>query len=356
MQRRLFPVCLSGLLVASCFSPVHHYLEQPPEKKNVIDTVHRADSVRRSDSMRARDKVSDAVPQKTAVQDTEALQAAPESIDIESWPGKWFVALEKPSIYCNYGYDLYTCPRVDSCRGPVDSSLISKYHRARCDRFAGSRLKAVAVTPGGNEWVVSFEEEKTGMKLYAKTTRGVFGEIALESDLDGAKKRWLGKTVFSARGFITSFEKGKTVTIKVRLQDSLKVVGVRFGLAPLPTKPIWIMVETPKGENGSIPVWYSWTNVKKELRRQGNPWDDDIFERNPEHTFRIDAATWEIINSHTVRVGMSRAEIRLSWGAPLSVKTAMLDGKEQECWVYQAQQLCFDAHECIAIKDNQQNP
>lgn len=332
---------------------MHHYLESKPEKKAVVDTAQHAAAVKHPDAPAAIAPVPLSATVKTIKQDPAVLPPAPGFLEVEAWPGNWFVTLEKPSIYCKYGYDLYTCPQVDSCRGSVDTSLISKYHRARCDKFAGNRLKALSVKAEGSEWIVSFEDEKTGITLYTRTTKGVFGEIALESDLEGAKKRFTGKTVFSARGFITAFEKGKAAGIKVRLQDSLRVYDVRFGFAPLPTKPLWLMVETGKGEKGSIPVYYSWTNVKKELRRAGNPWDDDIFETSPERLFKVDAAVWDVINTHNVREGMTRDEVRLSWGFPLSVKKEALDGKDRECWNYQAQRLYFDEKELVAIKENQ---
>jgi hypothetical protein len=345
MQPRLFLISLTVLLTLSCFGPVRHYLEQPPENNSDIDTAKQVDTA--ADSPAAKPGASP----KVAALDTVPLSPAPDFLEVEAWPDKWFVVLEKPVLYCNYGYDLYTCPQVDSCRGPVDTSLISKYHRARCLKFAGNRLKALSVTPRGTEWVVSFKDEKSGTTLYARTVKDVLGEIVLESDLDGAKNRFAGKTVYSARGFITSFEKGKASGIKVKLQDPLKVYGVRFGLTPLPTKPIWLMVETERGEKGSIPIYFSWTNVKKELRRPGFPWEEDVFEINPARTFKVDAAIWDIINAHTVREGMTRDEVRLSWGFPLSEKKETLDGKERECWKYQAQRLYFDEKELMTIKE-----
>lgn len=353
MQLRLLSVCLASLLVSSCFGPVRHYLDQSPEKKTDVDSTKLSDTGKITDSLRKKDTAVQPISGKVAGPDTVVLPPVPEFIDVEAWPGKKFVVLEKPSIYCKYGYDLYTCPQMDSCRGPVDTSLVSKYHRARCEKFAGNGLKVLSAAPRGSEWVVSFQDEKTGTALYARTTKGVFGDIALEADLDGAKKRFIGRMVFSARGFITSFEKGKTSGIKVKLQDPLRIYDVQFGLTPLPTKPIWLMVETGKGEKGTIPIWYSWTNVKKELRKTGYPWEDDVFEINPERMFKVDSAVWDIINGHTVREGMTRDEVRLSWGFPVSVKKEALDGKERECWMYQAQRLYFDEKGLVVIKENQ---
>jgi hypothetical protein len=295
-------------------------------------------------------------PASTGTVPASPSVAAPKTVEIGSWKGEWFVLLEKPALYCNYGYELYSCPQLDACREAVDTALFTKYHRPKCGKVNGHRLKAVSIVPQGNEWLVAFEDSLVGKKMYAKTSNGVCHEVAYEPDLDGARARWLGKTVFSARGFITAFKDGKTSSIKVDLRDSLRVAGVRFGLTPLPTKPLWLMVETAKGENGAIPLYYSWTNVKKDLRHEGNPWDDDIFESNPGVGHTFDTVTWNLINAHNVRVGMSRDQIRLSWGRPHRRSSEAYNGASRECWVYERQHLYFDDKELIAIEENQLAP
>ena len=315
---------------------MRHYLEEVPKETPKIDTVRKADTV----------------SLKTAKDSAVALPVPPP-LEIESWPGERFALLEKPAAYCTYGYELYTCNRLDSCRGPVDTALSTKYHRVKCGMFSKLSLKVRSVERRpADEWLITFEDESTGNTLFAATSKGVYHEIARASDLDGAQKRWKGKIVFSARGFVSTFENGKTGTIKVRLQDSLRVVGVRFGITPLPTKPIWLMVTTPAGGEGVIPVYYSWTNVKKELRHEGNPWDDDIFESNPALAVSADDSTWSIINSHHVRIGMTRDQVRLSWGSPQQRKSETYKEKERECWEYTAQHLYFDEKELIGIAEN----
>jgi hypothetical protein len=264
------------------------------------------------------------------------------AIEVISWTNKKFVLLEKPSIYCNYGYDLYSCPQLEKCRDAVDTALFTKYHRARCDRFAGHSLRVSAIEKRGAERIVTFKDSAAGKKLYAVTTGGVFHEVAYADDLDSARKRWQDKTVFSARGFITDFQEGRVASVKVDLRDPLRVTGVRFGLTPLPAKPLWLMVETPVGRKGVIPLCYSWTNVKKALRHEGNPWDDDLFETDPRQVCTADSLTWETMNAHHVNIGMTRGQVRMSWGRPQARDTAEYRGVPHECWTYEKQLLYFD--------------
>ncbi|MGA2507486.1 MAG: hypothetical protein ABSF80_08430 [Chitinispirillaceae bacterium] len=295
-----------------------------------------------------------AVTDSPAHQDTTSGPArgqAHTTVEITAWPGERFVVLEKPALYCAYGYELYSCPALDGCADAVDTALFTKYHRARCDRFSGHALLARTVEKRGKEHLVAFFDSVSGRTVYAKTSEGVCHELAYEKDLQAALKRWTGKTVFSARGFITSFSDGRTASIKVDLRDSLRVIGVQFGLTPLPAKPFWLMVETKAGDKGTIPLCFSWTNVKKDLRHGGNPWDDDLFETNPGQACTADAATWETINAHHVSLGMTRDQVRLSWGRPSAQKKAAYKGSARECWTYEKQNLYFDEKELIGIEE-----
>ena len=335
-------IVLLFVAFCACTAPIRNYLEEPPKKVPPTDTAAKKDTV-------SVKKTAD-----TAVAAAPVALPPPPTVEIDAWPGKWFVLLEKGQLYCKYGYDLYTCPKLDTCKGTPDTAFETKYRRARCDRFAGHRVRAVSVEPRGDEWLLCFEDEPSGRKYYTRTSKGAYLEAALEDDLAAAKKRWTGNVVFSARGFITRFDAAGNSSVKVRLQDPLRVTDVRFGITPLPTKPIWIMVETPRGEKGTIPACVSWTNVKKELRHAGNPWDGDIFEADPEKLYRIDTAIWDIINMHHVRAGMTRDEVRLSWGTPHRVENAVYGDAERECWIYEKQHLYFDANELIAIEENEE--
>jgi hypothetical protein len=342
MTRVIGSIALLLAAFCTCTTQIRHYLEEPSKKAPQADTAGKKDTV-------STKKPTDSPPAAAVF----ALLPPPPAVEIDDWPGKWFVLLEKGQLYCKYGYDLYICPKLDTCRGAPDTAFETKYRRARCDRFAGHRMRVVSVEPRGEERLLCFEDEQSGRKYYARTSKGVYLEAAPEDDLAAAKKRWAGAVIFSARGFVTRFEASGNTSVKVKLQDSLRVTDVRFGLAPLPTKPIWIMVETPRGEKGTIPVCVSWTNVKKELRHAGNPWDGDIFEVSPAQLYTVDAATWDVINAHSVRAGMTRDEVRLSWGAPHRQKSAAYKGAERECWVYEKQHLYFDANELVAIEENE---
>ncbi|MBN2188717.1 MAG: hypothetical protein JW699_04625 [Chitinispirillaceae bacterium] len=281
---------------------------------------------------------------KPAASDTGALT-------MTAWPGKKFVLLEKPLLYCGYGYELWPCPQFEKCRGAIDAAFFTKYRRARCDVFAGRTMTVVSVTGSGAERAVAFRDPVSGKKLYARTADGECREFAYAADRDAAEKRWLGRHVFSARGFVSYLSSNRSVTVQVDLRDSLLVTGVRFGLTPLPAKPLWLMVRTRKGDSGAIPFRFSWTNAARKQLRAGEPWEDDFYETNPAALCPADGRTWETINAHRVSEGMTRAQVRMSWGRPQAKDSAEYRGAPRERWTYESKDLYFDGKELIGAEE-----
>lgn len=221
----------------------------------------------------------------------------------------------------------------------------------KCGALAGTTMTVVSVEAHGDEWLVGFEGGSRGRTFHAKTSEGALHEFAFGDDLDSARKRFQGGVVYSARGFLNRTADRGTGSIKVRLQEPLTVLEVRPGQTPLPAKPFWLFVRTRQGAKGCIPFYFSWTNVRASLQHEGNPWDDDFFEYDPAAVYEADGATWEIINSHHVRTGMTRDQVRLSWGRPREKTQGTFEGIERECWVYDGQRLWFNRDELVAIEE-----
>jgi hypothetical protein len=207
------------------------------------------------------------------------------------------------------------------------------------------------VKKSGVERTVAFRDRVSGRTLYARTADGECREFAYARDRQRAEKRWRGRHVFSARGFVSDMSQGKSVTVKVDLRDSLLVTGVRFGLTPLPAKPLWLMVETKRGAKGVIPFRFSWTNAAKKLRHGGAPWKDDFYETSPAVLCPADPGTWETINAHRVNAGMTRCQVRMSWGRPQAADTAEYRGARRERWTYESQYLYFDERELAGVEE-----
>jgi hypothetical protein len=207
------------------------------------------------------------------------------------------------------------------------------------------------VEPVAEEYLVGFSQETTLLSLYAKTHRGAIEGIASVEDLDKAAKMWVGRTVYSRRRFIDTYDSAEGVfgTIKVDIQERLTVKAVRWGTTPLPPKPLWLCIFTKDKQAGLIPVSQSWTNVMADKISGPTPWNDDIFDKNPMEIYSWDNSIWKAINSHTIVSGMSKEQVRVSWGPPHNIVEDTASRRCREEWRYGSQFLCFDHDTVISI-------
>ncbi|NLL12273.1 MAG: hypothetical protein GX267_02605 [Fibrobacter sp.] len=277
------------------------------------------------------------------------------AVPVKDWKGLNFIVLQKQPIFCQPGYELYGFSNPELGLTPEDLSELKPENRIPCDQIKGHLLTVTGLYEDGEEWLVSFSDKETGKVITARTHKHSIKEIVPEADLAWAKKRWLNRVVFSRKGTISTLNKENSSfgSLKVRIQDSLLVEDVVPGFTPLPVNPIWLVVKTPQGQQGIIPLRCSWTNTMSDMIMEGDPWESDIIEKDPSKIYTWDEATWEIINNHRVVLEMTKEQVLMSWGKPVKREDVDMDGEKMECWYYAAQMLCFDIHQLVSIKDIQ---
>ncbi len=271
------------------------------------------------------------------------------------WPEKRFIILPKQSLLRQFGYELYSCTGNACDTHRVIPEWEHDNHRIRCEIISGDTLLAKAVEPDSSEWLVTFAHKRSGRNIYGKTHDGAIKDLVAAEDLEGARRRWRGRVVFSRRGVITTIDtvSASFASLRVSLQDSLKVIDVRPGMTPLPVKPIWIMVVTSNGKRGFLPVNYSWTNVPTRRIAGKTPWEDDIFEQNPLTLYDWDETTWELLNNHRVVLEMTTDQVSLSWGRPVSVIRST--DPDMETWIYPSHELSFEKKRLNGIRERGPN-
>jgi hypothetical protein len=298
-----------------------------------------------------------AAPQKAVSPAPAARPAASGSVDssyllpVEKWQNRKFFALRKPPIFRKFGYEVYLTKKLSANTAALDTATEAEKHHARYSLLEGTTLTVTGVEKAGSEYLVTFSEEKGGRALFARTHNGAIEGLARADDLDSAARRWAGKTVYSRRRFIDTYDSvtGAYGRIKVKIQDNLKVTGVSWGLAPLPPKPLWINVETAAHEKGFIPVCLSWANVMTDKIKPGLPWAEELFETNPKELYAWDSLTWVAINGHTIVSGMNKEQVLVSWGQPHKVTLDTTQHRCPEQWLFGTQYLCFDHDTVISV-------
>jgi hypothetical protein len=272
-------------------------------------------------------------------------------VPVPLWLHRKFVVLAKQKLFKKFGYELYLSRALGAGTAPLDTSVETPARRIRCDKFAHAILSVSAVEPAGTEYLVSFVQDETGKTIYGKTRKGAIEGIACAGDIDSATRRWVGKTIFSHRGFINTYDTitGSYGKFDVKIQDKLTVTSVSWGLTPIPPQPLWLRVETPAATTGFIPISESWTNVVADQVMPQQPWSEDIFESNPADVFKWDSLMWNAVNRHTIVSGMSKEQVTMSWGRPHSTRADTSRGACSLQWLYGSQYVRFDHDTVVSI-------
>lgn len=279
---------------------------------------------------------------------TKAVEPNYLNLTVEQYVGKRFIFLQKPKDWQKKGYRFH----LDGyyLRKGYNPELETEDHNLRYDRFVGKTIKAIAVEKVEyDEYNVIFLEEESNMKIYSKSSFGEIDGIALLEDLSKAKERWLGKLIFSKVRAINTYnaELDKYGVVRVKIGDALRVNDICWGVMSL--FPLWVIVETTKGEKGFIAVSFSWTNIPYRLT-DGRPWDNAFFEFDPKEKYGWSDEIWELIDSAEVSIGMNKEQVRLIWGKPKKINKDIYQDQIHEQWIYEHQYLYFKNDKLTAIQ------
>lgn len=273
---------------------------------------------------------------ETAAVDTPRTAA----LEVSEWPGREFAALPMSPTFARFGYEIYPTARMADETAPVDEALQLRNRRYTCQALVGKTLQVDSVAPDGDEFTVIMTLAGSQLRAYAPTHGQAVKGIALTTDIDNARERWTGKTLYARKRQINTYDStgGKMGSIKVGIDTPLKVTGVRWGALPLPPQPIWIWVATPDSQTGFVPTYFSWTNVLQSKRRDSSPWTEFILEEDPRAAHQWSEEMWAKVNAHKLETGMTPEQARLTWGDPLS-REERDDGSLR--WTYAGQYLVF---------------
>ena len=294
---------------------------------------------------------SDTLQVKKTVSDERVGSVVPVKIPIDQWVGMDVFVLEKPEVFRQHGYEFFFCRELDSCSEKSDSIVNHKNGRIRYEILSGQVLKVTDVESLGGEWLIAFEHNSIKEKIYGKTHKSAIKEIGFLIDLENARQRWFGTTIFSKKGIISTVKEDGSgfSSLKVGHRDSLIVFDIRWGYTPLPVDPIWLMVETSQGHKGFIPVRFSWTNTTVDQIRKSDPWNTLLMEEDPSEVYSWDENMWEIIDNHRIVIEMTTEQVLMSWGEPLERTEKAYQGVEMECWIYGSHELYFKENRMIAF-------
>jgi hypothetical protein len=269
----------------------------------------------------------------------------------KKWLGKKFIFLEMSKMLQEFGYDLHLSKNWYSSRSINPELERSPTYNLLYDKFVGKVIQVIEIEDKSFDPIISFRVEGSEMMVYGKPYKGYLDGIAPFDDLDKAKAKWLGKTIYSKVRSILTYDAqaDKYGQVKIRIPVPLKVNDVWWGLRS--TDPLWLIVETPEGEKGAIATAFSWTNIYNDRWKESRPWEDKFFEENPRVKFKWTEEDWNLINDGKIKLGMTKEQVQLSWGKPKKLNEDIYQGAVREQWIYDSQYLYFENDKLTAMQN-----
>lgn len=263
--------------------------------------------------------------------------AAEPSVNLTTpqWTGNSFTFLALPADKQAVGYEIFGVDQAEQgFQG--DRTLRLSYANHVGKEVTVTNIVSFPAGNNQNEYMVYMTVNDTGEKLVGRTMRGQLEGLVLTADLVNARQQFLGKTIYPKYRELTgAYDPGSyaiPTSISTPIGGPATVVDVYAGNQS--QDPIWLIV-TVNGEKAILPIAYSYTNVSVNTWTQSPPWKDALFMEDPRLTFGWSQEVWNAIESSIVEEGMTKEQIRLSWGKPNSI-----EGNGTN-WIYGSKKLNF---------------
>ena len=205
------------------------------------------------------------------------------------------------------------------------------YTPLRYEDYAGRIVRVRGIGHGRAVNGEVFDEadlqlEGTKEVIHGDLEQGCMNDVGPVSDLENARKRYLGKTLWYSDDSLKSGDR----KIKVKQYLPVKVLEVVPGwYAPVPVR---FIVQTKTGQRGYVDVHMSDTNVPASLQSRSR-FEDTFLETDPRKTYAWSPKVWAAIENKEVFIGMTAQQVRMGWGDPKEIVTfSRPDHREK--WVY----------------------
>ncbi len=268
----------------------------------------------------------------------DAFPTVPEA----NWAGMRLIILPQSKALQHYGYqELYQESAEDTAQ---------EYAPLRYEEYAGKIVRVVGIgrgnLPGGDhvdEADLQMEENKK--IIHGDIDQGCMNDVAPASDLENARKLYLGKTLWLSRDHLTSYDPEKDTSdapgspalyeafqrVSIKQFSPVKVLDIVPGwYSSVPTRFIVQEEGGAAAAQGYVDVHMSDTNVPDDLKAMDR-FQDAFSEVDPRTKYGWPPKVWAALENKQVFAGMTAQQVRMSWGAP-KVQTVNQNGAEQ--WTY----------------------
>jgi hypothetical protein len=273
--------------------------------------------------------------------------ASPGSINLAQWAGQDFTFLPLTAVE-DAGYDIYTEDQAaQGFRG--DRSVRIPYAEHVGKRVTVTQIAAFPAGENIEEYMVHMTVNDTGEKLVGRTMHGQLGGLVLTADLDNARQKFLGKTVYPKFRQLAGVYVDGVMQPAVTTKIGSPVTVLEIYAGNQSQEPIGLLVSV-NGTKAILPLAYSWTNSPVTPWTQSAPWEEALFMENPRVTFGGSEDLWKQIETGNIAVGMNKGQVRLSWGKPFQSE------ENDSVWIYGTDKLIFDGDTLQSIEARPVSP
>ena len=215
--------------------------------------------------------------------------------------------------------------------------------------FVGRVVRVVSIEQGkgpDGERLDEADLQLEGDKkiIHGDIDQGCMNDVAPVSDLDAARKRYLGKTLWLSSDHLSTYDPQKDTSdspagqeafqkIRVKQFSPVKIMDIVPGwYASVPIRFIVQEASGSEGAAGYVDVHMSDTNIPESLRAVGR-FEDTFMESDPRKKYLWSPKVWAALENKEIFLGMTDQQVRMSWGEPKEIhKLAGQNHTEQ--WVY----------------------
>lgn len=245
----------------------------------------------------------------------------------EKWVGEKFIFLPKPKSLQEYGYQMFSKGKR--------YSVLNRITYEECVGRIGTIIKVT-------DEEISLKMDDNGEIYTAQKILDTVDGIVPIADIDYARNKWLGKTLWYAGEKIATYNETteKFGSIKLKKFSPVKVRDVVAGWYE--HEPVRFILQTPSGEEGFVDINLSGTNVSYILRDYSR-FEENFFTEDPKKIYKWSSKVWSAIEEGKVFVGMTAKQARMSWGKPEEINKTITGNIKHEQWVYGSRSyLYFD--------------
>ena len=272
-----------------------------------------------------------------AVMALPAGAATTDNVPVSQWVGQEFITLNLPNDRRDQGYDIYV---GNFSAADLRSDSVGKLPRLPYLNHYAKRVVVTGVESvrweNENYFIVSMTEKDTNLQLTARTYSGQIDGLVPAADLEKTRRDFVGKTIYAKQEYLVDHP--NPATVLVPFGQPMAVTDVWVGYETY--EPILLVVEY-NNKKAVLPIAYSWTNQSSGNWTSADAWQKNFFVEDPRKVTGKNTEIWANIASSRVETGMSREEVRLSWGTPPLTDTAREDGVYYEIWTYGNNKLYF---------------